>query len=339
MKTIINNNNLKTLINGASIFTTGGGIPVEDQFESLKKTKLSVEIWSLDEFTSDAFLCTVGELGPTDVPPLKKEAVVKKMFEKLKKTTGKNIVGLFPPEIGQESVVLECANLLNLPIADFDPSGFRAVPYFDMNIFNVKKMDFNLTPIIVATDRNEILLLNGETKYKRVEKKLREMTSLSDSGVIFLMGETVSVKELIKNKIKSASYTKALKFGSIKNINSLLKTLKPKRIIKCKVISKSEFEQKGFLAERIIIKDSSWNLFSLIVLNEALFLLDSTGNILESIPDRILLLNPNEVRGMSGAFLKKNTPLTVAVIDPEPEWRNRNAGRILGKERFKKLLK
>lgn len=339
MKTLINNKNLKMLIHGASIFTTGGGIPVEDQFESLKKTRLSVEIWSLDEFKNDAFLCTVGELGPTDVPPLKKEAVVKKMFEKLKKTTGKNIVGLFPPEIGQESVVLECANLLNLPIADFDPSGFRAVPYFDMNIFNVKKMDFDLTPIVVATDRNDILLLSGETKYKRVEKKLREMTSLSDSGVIFLMGETVSVKELTDNKIKSASYTKALEFGSIKNINSLLKTLKPKRIINGKVISKSEFEQKGFLAERIIIKDSSWNLFSLIVLNEALFLLDSDGKILESIPDRILLLDPNEVRGISGVFLDKNTPLTVAVIDPEPEWRNRNAGRILGKKRFKKLLR
>lgn len=338
MKTVINNNNLNALIKGASIFTTGGGVSIDDQFESLKNIAINVTILSLEEFEKDSYLCTVGELGPTDVPPLKKEKVVVKMLEKLKMATNKKIVGLFPPEVGQESVVIECANLLNLPIADFDPTGFRAVPYFDMNIFNVKKIDFNLTPIVVATDKDEIMVIENEKSYKKVEKRLRSMTSLSDSGLIFLMGMTVSVETLIKNKLNNPSFTKALRFGEIKSIKKLIKKLSPKKIIEGRIVEKSEFEVKGFLAEKVVVKDKAWNLFTLIILNEVLFVIDSEEQIIASVPDRILLIDPNEPKGISSAALTINKSIIIAVIEPENAWKSKSAQKILGKARFSKLL-
>jgi len=338
MKTIINNTNVETLIKGASIFTTGGGITVSEQLNSLKDLKLNVEIKSLDEFDVNDFLCTVGELGPTDAPPMDKIKVAKAMLLKLEKIAGKKIAGLYPPEIGQESVVLESAHILGLPVADFDPSGFRAVPYFDINIFNIKKIDFGLTPIVIATDENQILAITSEYSYKKVEKKLRKMSLLSKSGIIFLIGQTVNVKQLLKNNINRPSYTKALSFGEIKRPSVLLRKLNPKMVIKGKVVKKAEFEQKGFLGEKITIKDTSWNIYTLIILNEALFLLDSSNKIIGSIPDRILLIDENNIMGISSAFLKKNTIVTIAIIDPEPEWKNKRAEKILGKARFRKLL-
>lgn len=323
---------------GASIFTTGGGISMEDQFESLKNVAINLEILSLDEFEKDSYLCTVGELGPTDVPPLKKEKVIKKMLEILKNATNKNIVGLFPPEIGQESVVIECATLLDLPIADFDPTGFRAVPYFDMNIFNVKKIDFNLTPIVVATDKDEIILIENEGSYKKVEKVLRSMTSKSDSGLIFLMGMTVSVETLLKNKLNNPSYTKALQYGKIKTNNKLFKKLSAKRVIEARIVEKSEFQVKGFLAEKVVVKDKGWNLLTLIILNEVLFVLDSDAGIVASVPERILLIDPRNPQGVSGASLTVNESIIIAVIDPEDSWKSKSAQKILGKKRFAKLL-
>lgn len=339
MKIKIDKNNFETLIRGASIFTTGGGIMIPDQMKTLKGLDLSVEIYSLDEFDEKSFLCTVGELGPTDAPPLKKDKIIKKMLKLIEQKTGKNIVGLFPPEIGQESVVLESSQLLKLPIADFDPTGFRAVPYFDVNIFNVKNIDFQLTPIVVANDNGDISVIEGNIRYKEVENKLREMSTRSESGIIFLMGMTISIKKLLENGITGPSYSRALEIGLIKTQTKLFKKLKAKKIIRGKVIDKITVEKKGFLAEKIKIKDDSWNLYTLIMLNEAIFLLDETGKIIASVPERILLLDGEKAQGLSGVFLNINTPVTIAIIDPSKEWRNKNSKNIFGKKRFEELLK
>ena len=56
MKTLLNKKNYLKLIRGASLFTTGGGIPYKDQVTSLKPLKtINIPILSLDEFGSDAY--------------------------------------------------------------------------------------------------------------------------------------------------------------------------------------------------------------------------------------------------------------------------------------------
>jgi len=340
MKTLINNTNYQNLIKGASIFTTGGGIPFEDQLESLKGLKsINLSLQSLDEFPKDSIICTAAELGPTDVPPLKKIKVIKRMRDLLSNAINKPIAGLYPPEIGQESVVIESSHYLNLPIADFDPVGFRAVPYIDINIFNLLKLRFNYTPMAVSTDRDEIFLVEGPISYERLETILRSMTSFSKLGVVFLLGGALNVNKLIENKLERPSFSKALTYGEIKNVNQLLKMLKPKIVIEAKVVGKKEFDQKGFLGEIVTVKDKEDKIFRLIVLNEVLFVLDKNSNLLAAVPERILLLDPNEPRGISGVFLEKNVSLLIVVIPPEKEWGTKNAHTIFGKERFMLLFK
>lgn len=340
MRTIIDNVNYRDLIRGASIFTTGGGIPLEDQLKSLKKLKyIHTSLLSLDEFPKESIICTVAELGPTDVPPLEKVKVIKRMRDLLSNAISKPIAGLYPPEIGQESVVIESSYYLNLPIADFDPVGFRAVPYIDTNIFNLLKLQFSYTPMAVSIDKNELFLVEGAISYERLETILRSMASFSKFGVVFLLGGALNVNKLVENKLERPSFSKALTYGKIQDVKQLIRTLHPKIIIEAKVVKKKEFDKKGFLGGIVTVQDKEDKQYRLVVLNEVLFVLDENSSILAAVPERILLVDPNEPRGISGVVLEKNVHLLIVVIPPEEEWNTKNAHIIFGKKKFQSLLK
>lgn len=340
MSLFLNKNKIKQLIKGASLFTTGGGVPISDQELTINKIKkLKIGLFSLDEFSGGGYLCTAAELGPTDVPPLKKNHIIKKMLDLLIKTTGKKVVGLYPPEIGQESVIIESASLLKLPIADFEPAGFRAVPFIDINIFNLKYLPFSYTPMTVASDNGEIFLIDGQVSYSRLETILRKMTAFSKSGVVFLLGGLLSVNSLIKNDLETKSLSRAYNFGKINQLEDLLNQLKPVLTIRAVMEKKSKLKQQGFLAEVINLIDNNQRQYKLIVLNETIFLLDENKKILAQVPQRILLIDPVKLQGLSCVFLKKGQEICVAVIPPEKHWQTPKANKLFGKKRFSFLLK
>lgn len=335
----INLENAKQLIKGASILTTGGGLSIDEQLRSVEQLKnFQVNLVSLNELQRDGYLCLVGELGPSSAPPLKKENVIRKMLRVLEKQTNKKIVGIYPPEIGQESIVLESAYYLHLPIADLDPVGSRAVPFIDINVFNVKEITYSLTPMVVCNDREEILVIDGQLDQDRVEEILRKMTSLSSTGIIFLIGALVSVKVLLDNNLQNSSYSQALNLGLIHDITNLKNFLKPKLVIKGQVVGKSIMKIQGFSAVNVFIEDQEKIRYSLIILNEALFLIKDKDSIISEIPDKILLINGKKFEGFPSTKIKKGSKIFVMVLNPDKIWSTKRAKQIFGKERFKFLL-
>ena len=336
----INTKNYPDLVRGASLVTTGGGIPIADQLMSIKKLKkLDVRLQTLVEFPNDSFICLAAELGPTDVPPLDKKNVIKQMLSILEQASGRKISGIYAPEMGQESVVIEAAHFLNLPVADFDPVGFRAVPFIDINVFNLKGIDFSYTPMVISTDRDEIFLLDSQISDARLEDILRQMTQLSERKAIFLMGAVLSIEKLVKNNFNPESYSKAFKLAGIKTIDKLVENLKPKLVINVTVIDKKEVSVKGFFAEVVKFKNEQGNVFKMIVLNEVLFIMDNKGKILASVPDKILLIDPIKLCGLSTVNLSKNIKALILVTDPEKDWMVSKAQELFGARRFKNLLK
>ena len=234
--------------------------------------------------------------------------------------------------------MIESASLLKLPIADFDPAGFRAVPFIDINIFNLKNLPFSYTPVVVASDNGEIFLIDGEISYSRLETILRKMTEYSQSGVVFLLGGLLSVNNLIKNKLETNSLSRAYNFGKINKLSKLLHELNPVLTINVSVVKKSEFKQQGFLGEVVFLIDNKNRKYKLIVLNETIFLLDENKKILANVPQRILLIDPVKTQGLSCVFLKKGQKICVAVIPPENHWQTPKANKLFGKKRFSFLL-
>lgn len=340
MKKILKLDNAIQLINGASILATGGGVPVEEELKVIKNLRnFKTSLVSLEDLPEDGFLCLVGELGPSGAPPIKKNKIIKQMLKSLEKITSKKIVGIYPPEIGQESVVLESAYYLDLPVADLDIVGGRAVPFIDINVFNLKNINYSLTPMVVCNDRDEIFIIEGNKTHGKVEEILREMTRLSSSELLFLMGALVSVKDLIKYKLENNSYSKALNLGSTNNLNELFSKLNPDLIIKGTVKKKGNIKQQGFSAAYVLIKDEKQNLFKLILQNEAIFLLDGKNKIISSVPEKILLIDPIRLIGLQNDKLTLNQILIIAILKPEKIWMSKKAEQIFGRNRFKDLLK
>jgi len=331
----INKTNYKQLIKGASLFTTGGGVSVTEQLKSIERLKgINVDVLPVTSLPKNSFLCTAGEVGPTNAPQIDKKRIIKNMISLLEQVSGKKIAGIYPPEIGQESIVLESAYYSLLPIADFDPSGFRAVPYLDINIFNLKNIPFSFVPLVVCNDQEELFIIEGHINYERTEKILRELTTLSKHGIIFYLGGIITTSMLIKHNLSTNSYSRAFYFGSVKNVNKLLKLLKPKIVLSGKVIDQKEKEQKGFLFQEIIIQ-SKERKYKLIILNEALFLYDNKNNLIASVPERILLTNPDKREGICSGDLQKGKEISVVIIDPEQQWQTEKAKKLFGIERFK----
>ncbi|MDO8429543.1 MAG: DUF917 family protein [Candidatus Daviesbacteria bacterium] len=336
---IINQHLAKQLIKGASILTTGGGVPPVEQRKALKIfTNLQVKLVSLDELPADGYLCMAGELGPSEVPPLDKRKIINKMIKLLSEISAKKIVGFYPPEIGQESVTLESAHLTGLPVVDLDPVGGRAVPFLDLSVFNLRKIPYSLTPLVVSTDKEELLTINGTLKLERVEQMVRELTKLSSSGLVFLIGGLISVEQLKKAKIENNSYSLALQLGTIKTIEELKTHLKPRLIIEAVVQKITRLDKQGFSASKVIVLDRIKNSYQLTILNEALFIHNQQGDIIASVPERILLVNPQTLGGFPSSELDKGQAVIILVVRPDKLWQTARAKKIFGKERFSFLL-
>ena len=191
----------------------------------------------------------------------------------------------------------------------------------------------------VASDNCEIFLIDGKVSYARLETILRKMTDYSKSGVVFLLGGLLSVRSLIKNKLETNSLSRAYNFGQVKNLKDLLTELHPILIINAVVVKKTEFKQQGFLGEVITLIDGNKHKYKLVVLNETIFLINDKKKLLAQVPQRILLIDPNKIQGLSCVFLKKGQKTCVAVISPEKQWQSSRVNKLFGKERFSFLLK
>lgn len=333
---ILDNKLLLALVRGASFFTTGGGVSIDEQIQTINKLgKIKVKLMGVNELPESSYVITAAEIGPAISPQIEKKKIIKRMLSILEKITGKKISGIYPPEIGQESVVIESASILDLPVIDFDPTGFRAVPFMDINIFNLKKIPYSFVPMVVANDKGDIFFIEGEFNYQKVENTLRYMTSLSTYNILFVLGGLISVKTLKSALANKKSYSRAIEFGLSKDLDEFLQKINPTILIQGKVIKLKEEKRKGFLFETVeILSDAK--KYQLTILNEAIFLKDGTGKLLASVPERILLINPDKSTGLPSGDIKVGTNLMIAVINGEKEWENNDG--LFDKKRFKDLL-
>lgn len=337
-KLIITKNNIFDLIKGTSVLSTGGGVPLGAQKEVLEDLpSLCVQVKGLEDFDPDGYLFTAAEVGPSEAPEIEKKPITKHMFDLLQKNCSYPIIGIYPSELGQESIILQTAHYLNLPIANFDPTGLRAVPFTDITLFNLKNIPLSYNPIVVANDKEELFVIDGELGFGRVEELLRDMTVLSQTGIVFYIGALVKVKSILMHGPFTSTYTKAIQVGSMKSLDELLHMLKPKKVFSCAVTSIQKKTKKGFLYQEVSLSSDKKNL-SLIILNETLFLLEK-NKLLAQIPERILLITPAALTGIPSGDLKVGQEVELVILPPEKPWDTKKAQKLFGKERFKDMLK
>lgn len=333
---VLTNHNYKQLIRGASLLTTGGGLAYKYQLQSMKDLgSFSIPIKKVSEFMPDDSIVTVAEVGPAHAPPIEKNKIITKMISIYRKFLDKEIKGIYPFEIGQESITLESAHFLELPIADFDSAGCRAVPFFDINIFNLKNIKYSFSPMVVCNDQNEIFFISEPMNSIRTEEVLREMTSLSKTGIVFFIGGLVRIKNLLKHKLHiDTPYNYAFALAKNATFSSLMDDLDPCKILELTVQNVQTIEKQGFLLQKVQLNSEKGDSFSLTILNEAIMLQNQFNQTIASVPQRILMIDKKRLKGMESGSLKKGVNVTLVVIAPTNHWKGKKADKIFGINRF-----
>src|SRR5260221_1246440 len=335
----INRKNITSLIKGASLFTCGGGLSFTKQLEDIKCMKnLSVNLKSLSAFNPKSYLFTVAEIGTTQAPPIEKEKIAQKMLGLLEKNVGVPLTGIYPVEIGQESITVKTAEYVGLPIADIDSTGFRAVPFVDISVFLLKKIPISYETMIIATSDGKIQVIKGIHDSKDAEEKLRTIANQDSNGIIVSIGEIVSVGMLQKHFQNTRSYSQALQFGKIKSIDMLVKKLSPKYFLEGKILKTKMIKTAGFFSEYKTFQEKSGEIFTLVCLNETLYILNSKRKIFACVPGKILLIDKENIVGLSNQELVRDREVMILIIPAADIWTTPQAKKMFGGKRFSYLL-
>lgn len=325
----ITQKNLKEFITKASRYTTGGGLDVARQLASLKpiENEMNVKFILPSQFHTDAFACSVTEIGNPQAPPIDKKIILHKMIHSLERIHEKKITAFFPPEVGQESIVLESAHYAGLPVVDFDPVGFRAVPFVDISIFRLHNLNASFGPAVIATDQGEILTIESHVSYDRAESIIRSVTQSTVHGCVFVLGEAVSGRDIHRfSRGQVMSYHSMMKGDGVP-VDFAMGTFH--------VIQKKEFTYTGFFCEILTIQsDETKKLYILCFLNEALVLYDIHKALIASAPMRILVTNETDTMGVASVDLAVGSVITLTILKPEPLWESKEAHKLFGINRL-----
>lgn len=331
----LNQENLSALARGASMLTTGGGLCLPDQIQSLSKHQnILLELKSIEDFEDDDILLTASEVGTADAKEMDKEEILPKMLTTWEKLTGQKISGVYAPELGQESIVVDTAIGLNVPLVDFDVAGGRAVPFVDINSFTAVGMNFSLSPLVVATDQGDIIALDTEMEISRVERFLRPLVELSQGGVVYFMGGAVRAGDIKKNKIQNNSLSQSIHLGMAKNFQEIQNILNPYLMINGRVTKKTEIKKNGFNCFIADFQSDDGNKYTLSVLNEVLFIKDKSGADIVTPPDKILIVDEEYLTGVSGRELLDGKNVTLFAVKADKIWQSEQGLKIFSVDRF-----
>lgn len=323
------------LIKGASALATGGGLCYDDQMKSLEKhAEFSVVLRPLESFAPDDLLLTAAEVGPASAPEIQKEKILPQMVALWERLTGRKVAGVYPAEVGQEMVTLETAAALNVPVADFDPAGGRAVPLIDISVFNILGMPYSLAPLVLATDRDEILAVDGTATMERAEDILRTLTGLSKDNIVFFIGGAIRAGDLQGKGIGNRCYSRALECGTATSLDDLQKKLSPSLTLTGRVVAQREIERAGFNCFEATFDAGAAGSYTLKILNEVLYVFDSAGQRIAAPPQRILIIDPETLAGLPSKALLAGAPTVLMVAEADALWQTPAAQRVFGAERF-----
>jgi DUF917 family protein len=335
---ILKNNDMQRLVRGASILTTGGGLCLKDQLISLEKHhNNSVHLNDLATFGEDDVLVTASEVGLADAKEMEKKDVLPKMIQVWEKISGRKISGVYAAEIGQESIIIDTAVGLGVPIVDFDVAGGRAVPFVDINTMRVAGIEYSLAPLVVATNQGDIISVDTKMSFNDTEALLRSLSGISNSGIAYFIGGAIRAGDICNHGIANKSLSLAFALGSASNAEEIRDKLQPRKILSGCVVNKKEVEISGFNCFEACFQDKAGNTYKLFIMNELLFVTDNYGCILATPPDKIFILDENKMVGVSSKDLLGGREVSLYLVDADTIWKSKNGLDIFGRNRFSEL--
>lgn len=317
---------VQNLLRGASVLACGGGLSFAEQTILTQAPRLrsalenGIPLLDPSELASDDVCITISEVGSAAAPVMDKSLLPEalKLFEQ---KTGKKVVAIIPGEIGQESIMLESAVVLGLPIVDADLSGCRAVPRLTDLALVVRGIPFTMSPLVVMTRKGKLTFVKQQKQLADDESKVRSLVPAGD--VVMLLGGAVT-GAMIQEFLAYASYSVAMRLGEALRRRDDLESVLPTEClfgpVDVTITDSKEVQADGF-DQKILTLAFGKKTATLDVENEYMKL--SIGKQQFAFPQLIMLVDSQQGRGLHSSELKKGQVATLLVADAFDFWKGK----------------
>ncbi len=324
----INQQQLKDLLLGTSALATGGGYEYEKKIASLSDVH-EMRILETSDLKPNDLLCTIYAVGSTTVQDTPSDALLLQGVEAIEQRLRKELVAIFPGEIGAEHLALKTTHLLHKDILDADAAGGRAVPEIVQDQFML--FDLSTTPALLIDALGKMEWID-DLEPEALEARARTLARSTNNLVI-----------VFDHLILGAQHH-LLSTGNLKRALCIGELLRKKRVRAlaqhgllyvdvAQLIHVTTHDRGGFLDARVELENSA-HRYSLFIRNENLVLLQDDRPVC-TCPHFIILL---DVHGMpihnSHLHSHLHNQIHILIARATEAWDTKRGYQLFSPERF-----
>ncbi len=344
MSKILKEQDIRSILYGATFLGAGGGGTLRDGLRILSEVseevegELELEIIDPLEMKDNEYAVSVAGIGAPRAMEEKNfgaEAIYSfDGMEKLAFFAGKSLKYVMAGELGgfNTMVPMYVAIKKRIPFVDGDGNG-RAVPELSTGLYPI--FDIPPVPLVLAGRNKDIVaaFLDNPKNHKSAENIARHISMAYGMSAAFCTW-LVNGKDIIE-KLVPKSISNAQKIGELLlmiNEGSLDVDTGVAKITDCKPICQGEISEiilkteGGFDFGTTIIKgtgDNKGNTYHVDFKNENLLVRDTSNNVLITVPDMICMLSLDIMEPITNADTEKGMHIALyGMPAPENWWKS-----------------
>jgi len=325
---ILSTKDLLNLVDGAAIFSAGGGGAPEEGYrivQELEKEGYMVKLADPMEIPDQALIVNFACVGATASTGYNSQAAVKAL-KTLQEYVGREFYAVIPIELGglNTLVAADVAARLEIPLVDADGAG-RAVPEVHLKVYTIDNIP--LVPMVISDiNAKNIVIVKETSNFKSAERIARVLASewnqLAYTARRILTGKQVKTSP-IQHSLSKAVHIGKILHESSNPIDAILTELKGFKIFEGTVTKVERKTSEGFTWTRIIVngeKAYKGKILELKAKNEILaaYINEKLAAI---APDIITPIDTKTGKCITAEKIAEKHSLTVIGLRAPEKWR------------------
>ncbi len=324
----LNRQDLMDLVDGAAIFSAGGGGDPEIGYkiaDGLIEGGYIVKLVNSFEVPDDVIVINFACVGATTAVGYNSDAAVKTL-RTLEEYVGKRAYAVIPVELGGLNTLapVDVAARMGKYVVDADGAG-RAVPEVHLKVYTIDEIP--LQPMAVADAEARNVVIVKETSDSRSAERIAR-TLASEWGHNAYTARRILTGRQVKTSPILNTLSKSMRIGmllrkTVDPINAVLKETNGFKLFEG-IVSEVERETKaGFTWTKITlegIRDNKGSIFMFKAKNEVLVAYKS-GRLIAMAPDIVTPVHPETGKCVTAEKIKKADKLVMLGIPAPQKWR------------------
>ena len=327
---ILKHQDLLDLVDGAAIFSAGGGGDPETGYmiaDKLASQGYTVRLVAPSDVPEEAKIVNFACVGATTAIGYDSEAAVKTL-KALEEYAGFSAFATIPVELGGFNTLaaVDVAARRGIPVVDADGAG-RAVPEVHLKVYTIDNI--SLTPMAVADTHAKNVVIVKETMDARAAERIARVLA-SEWNQSAYTARRILTSAQVKNSPIQLSLSKSIKIGkllrtTIEPIKAVLKETNGFKLFEGVVEDAEQKTEAGFTFVDIKLNgthECAGETFEFKAKNEVLIAYKN-GKLAAIAPDIITPVHPETGKCITAEKIEKGDKIVVLGLPAPEKWRTK----------------